>query len=99
MRFADNPALASTGVATSDILPMTDVSTGNDAKITMTNLGSYLLTRLSLTFHSVSRTVQTCLNNVLDGKIDLDTSAGSTTTDGALYAAIVALGWDSDVIE
>lgn len=99
MRFSDNSSISASTVATSDIIPMTDVSTGNDYKITMTNLGNYLLTRLTQTFHSASRTVQTCLNNVLDGKIDLDTSAGSTTTDGALYAAIVALGWQSDVIE
>jgi len=99
MRFADNSSIAATTVATSDIVPMTDVSTGNDYKITMTNLGTYLLTRLSLSYHSISRTVQTCLNAVMDGRVDLDTSAGSTTTDGALYAAITALGWTSDVID
>ena len=32
-------------------------------------------------------------------KYTLDTSAASGTTDGDLYAAIVALGWESDVIE
>lgn len=34
-----------------------------------------------------------------DGKIYLNTSAASGTVDGDLYAAIVALGWQSDVIE
>lgn len=32
-------------------------------------------------------------------KLGLDTSAASGTTDGDLYAAIVALGWQSEVIE
>ena len=30
---------------------------------------------------------------------DLDTSAGSGTDDGDLYAAIQAAGWENDVIE
>lgn len=34
-----------------------------------------------------------------DGLINLDTTASPGTTDGDLYAAIVALGWESDVIE
>lgn len=33
------------------------------------------------------------------GKITLDTTAAAGTTDGDLYAAIVALGWQNDVIE
>lgn len=33
-----------------------------------------------------------------NGLISLDTSAASGTTDGDLYAAIVALGWENDVI-
>ena len=37
--------------------------------------------------------------NLLDGKVDINTSASPGTTDGDLYAAIVALGWESDVIE
>lgn len=37
--------------------------------------------------------------NLLDGKVDINTSASTGTTDGDLYAAIVALGWESDVIE
>lgn len=34
-----------------------------------------------------------------EGRISLNTAAASTTTDGALYAAIVALGWQNDVID
>ena len=39
------------------------------------------------------------VDDLLDGLIDIDTSAASGTTDGDLYAAIVALGWQNDVIE
>ena len=39
------------------------------------------------------------VDDLLDGLIDIDTSAASGTTDGDLYAAIVALGWQDDVIE
>jgi hypothetical protein len=31
--------------------------------------------------------------------VDLNTSAASGTTDGDLYRAITALGWQNDVIE
>lgn len=34
-----------------------------------------------------------------EGRISLDTAAAPGTTDGDLYAAIVALGWQSDVID
>ena len=40
----------------------------------------------------------TDITKLLDGKIDLDTTAQAGTIDGDLYSAIVALGWDSDVI-
>lgn len=40
----------------------------------------------------------TNITNLLAGKINLDTSAAPGTIDGDLYAAIVALGWESDVI-
>lgn len=36
---------------------------------------------------------------IFSGKIALDTTAASGTTDGDLYAAIVGLGWENDVIE
>lgn len=32
-------------------------------------------------------------------KLELDTTAQAGTTDGDLYAAITALGWESEVIE
>lgn len=32
-------------------------------------------------------------------KLELDTTAAAGTTDGDLYAAIQALGWESEVIE
>lgn len=38
----------------------------------------------------------TLTNNL---NLGLNTSAASGTTDGDLYAALVALGWDNDVIE
>lgn len=36
---------------------------------------------------------------IYSGMITLDTTAAPGTTDGALYAAIVALGWQNDVID
>ena len=41
----------------------------------------------------------TDISNWNNGKLSLDTTAAAGTTDGDLYAAIVALGWASDVIE
>ena len=38
------------------------------------------------------------VDDLKEGLIDLDTTASPGTTDGDLYAAIVALGWDSEVI-
>lgn len=32
-------------------------------------------------------------------KLELDATAAAGTTDGDLYAAITALGWESEVIE
>ncbi len=43
--------------------------------------------------------IENCLSDVDNGKISLDTTAAPGTTDGDLYAAIVALGWQTDVIE
>lgn len=34
-----------------------------------------------------------------EGRISLDTTAATGTTDGDLYAALVALGWQNDVID
>ena len=41
----------------------------------------------------------TDISNWNNGKLSLDTTQPSGTTDGDLYSAIVALGWASDVIE
>lgn len=49
--------------------------------------------------YGIDSTDITNWDNSYSGKVSLDTSAQSGTTDGDLYAAIVALGWDSDVIE
>ena len=37
--------------------------------------------------------------NAWDGKINFDRYADPGTVDGDLYAALVALGWQNDVIE
>lgn len=37
-------------------------------------------------------------DDLLNGKINLNTAAAAGTVDGDLYAAITALGWQSDVI-
>lgn len=39
------------------------------------------------------------VDDLLEGLINLDTTASPGTTDGDLYAAIDALGWALDVIE
>jgi len=49
--------------------------------------------------YGIDSTDITNWDNSYNGKVSLDTSAQSGTTDGDLYAAIVALGWASDVIE
>ena len=49
--------------------------------------------------YGIDSTDITNWDNSYDGKVSLDTTASSGTTDGDLYAAIVALGWASDVIE
>ena len=99
MRFTENSAFTSSQVATDDILPMTDVSTSTDKKITFANLSAYVATVFAGTFGSATRTIKNTLDYLMEGRIDLDTNAGSATTDGKLYAAIVGLGWQSDVID
>lgn len=49
--------------------------------------------------YGISSTDITNWDNSYNGKVSLDTTAASGTTDGDLYAAIVALGWENDVIE
>ena len=42
---------------------------------------------------------ETAIGLLQDGEIDLDTTQPTGTTDGDLYGAITALGWESDVID
>lgn len=49
--------------------------------------------------YGIDSTDITNWDNSYDGKVSLDTSAQTGTTDGDLYAALVALGWENDVIE
>ena len=49
--------------------------------------------------YGIDSTDITNWDNSYNGKVSLDTTAATGTTDGDLDAAIVALGWDSDVIE
>ena len=49
--------------------------------------------------YGIDSTDITNWDNSYDGKVSLDTSAQAGTTDGDLYSAIVALGWENDVIE
>ena len=44
-------------------------------------------------------TEKTKVLNAADGKIQFDRYADPGTVDGDLYAALVALGWQNDVIE
>ena len=48
---------------------------------------------------AIARTISDTWVSITDMKCNLNTSAASGTVDGDLYAAIVALGWQSDVIE
>lgn len=61
-----------------------------------------ILNNVDATVNAIGTQVTTNTADVadlLDGKVDINTSASPGTTDGDLYAAIVALGWDDDVIE
>ena len=53
----------------------------------------------TVTFEQLADVLPVSIDELSEGLLNLDTSAPSGTTDGDLYAAIVALGWDSDVIE
>lgn len=66
---------------------------------TITPLTSFTETDPVFTAHVAHGITSTDISNWNEGKLSLDTSAASGTTDGDLYAAIVALGWENDVIE
>lgn len=42
---------------------------------------------------------ETAIGLLQDGEVDLDTTQPTGTTDGDLYGAITALGWENDVID
>ena len=64
------------------------------------NNGSYKINFLTLSNNVVNKR-QTSIEGIVKNNslINLDTTAESGTPDGNLYAAIVALGWESEVIE
>ena len=63
--------------------------------------GTYLTAETDPVFSASAAAgiTSTDISNWNNGKLSLDTTAAAGTTDGDLYAAIVALGWSSDVIE
>lgn len=65
---------------------------------TITPLTSFTETDPVFTAHVAHGITSTDISNWNNGKLSLDTTAAAGTTDGDLYAAIVALGWASDVI-
>lgn len=62
-------------------------------------LTSYTETDPVFSASTAAGITSTDVSNWNNGKLSLDTTAATGTTDGDLYAAIVALEWDSDVIE
>lgn len=48
---------------------------------------------------AIARTISDAWVDISTAKVNLDTTASTGTVDGDLYAAITALGWQSDVIE
>lgn len=66
---------------------------------TITPLTSFTETDPVFSASAAAGISSTDISNWNEGKLSLDTSAQAGTTDGDLYAAIVALGWENDVIE
>ena len=62
-------------------------------KINLAGIINGIKTRLTAAETNVSNKVDKS-----DALLNLDTTQAATTVDGALYAAIVALGWESEVI-
>ena len=62
-------------------------------KINLAGIINGIKTRLTTAENNVSNKVDKS-----DALLNLDTTQAVTTVDGALYAAIVALGWESEVI-
>lgn len=57
------------------------------------------LSGATVTFDQIADVLPLAIDELSDGMLELDTTAPSGTVDGDLYAAIVALGWQNDVIE
>lgn len=93
---ADNPIQLLT--ATGNTLPPLE----QDDDVNYTN-GTYEMELATFTVgvSSLSDVVETFETIVgsKEGYMNLDITASTGTTDGDLYAAIVALGWDGEVIE
>ena len=47
---------------------------------------------------AIARTISDTWVDMTTPRVNLDTTAATGTVDGDLYAAITALGWESDVI-
>ena len=96
--LADAEAPIQILTATGNTLPALE----QDDNVNYTN-GTYEMELATFTVgvSALSDVVETFeeIKGAKDGYMNLDTTASSGTTDGDLYAAIVALGWDSDVIE
>lgn len=52
----------------------------------------------TVTYEQKADVLPLAIEELSDGLLELDTTAPGGTVDGDLYAAIVALGWESDVI-
>lgn len=74
-------------------IKLTNVQDGTEATYDMTREEGTVTTEGTL-LNAANLNYGTTL-----GMIQLDTTAQTGTTDGDLYAAITALGWESEVIE
>ena len=96
--LADADAPIQLLTATGNTLPPLE----QDEDVNYTN-GAYEMELATFTVgvSALSDVVETFENIVgsKEGYMNLDITASTGTTDGDLYAAIVALGWGSDVIE
>lgn len=86
-------------------VPATDL--GVTTQMTQAEAEAGAVTESRVVAPSIFKTAVTAIASAITGvfvsmtdpKYTLDTTAASGTTDGDLYAAIVALGWQNDVIE
>ena len=93
---ADNPIqlLTATGNTLPALTQDADVNYTNgvwEMELATFDVGVSSLSNVAMTYETIV--------GAKAGFLNLDITASTGTTDGDLYAAIVALGWDSDVIE